>query len=214
MSKIIKNFSEFENTNEDFSLGSLFGSLGQAGADIIKSKAIEYFYGYLGVSPESLIGKVISKVAQTIDFSEYWDMISGGEMIPADELAPKLADATMELLVDPGIDGIVSSVNSSLDKSGLIYRFLKELLVNQTRKEDFRKDLINIWSSILGSVNSGGSSASTNRFGYSDRNPLNFSSSELKTLAKDPAVKREGYNVTDLTNSLMGGNPSTGTTQG
>jgi hypothetical protein len=207
MSKIIKNFSEFESTNEGFDLGAIASSLGNVGADLLKGKVIEYLYGYLGVKPESLIGTIITNLVETIDFSEYWDIITGGGEFPVSKLAPKLADATIETITELGIDGITSKVNSSLDKSGLIYRAFKEMVSNQTRKEAFRENLITMWTWIL---TVGGNSSSSS----SGKNPLTFTKSEAKTLAKDPAVKAQGLNMSDLMKSFTGGNPSTGTTEG
>ena len=207
MSKIIKNFSEFESTNEGFDLGGIMSSLGNVGADLVKSKVIEYLYSYLGVKPESLIGTIISKLAQTIDFSEYWDLITGNADMPVSKIAPKLADATMEVITKEGIDGIARKMNSSLDESGLIYRAFEEMISNQSRKSDFRENLVTMWTWIL-TAGSGGFS------GSSKKSPLAFTKAEAKTIANDPAVKKEGFNIGDIMKSFTGGNPATGTTEG
>jgi hypothetical protein len=205
MSKIIKNFSEFESTNEGFDLGSIVGNLGNVGADLVKGKVAEYLYGYLGVKPESILGTVITNLVETIDFSEYWDIITGGGSFPVSKIASKLADATIETITEMGIDGVTSKMSSNLDKSGLIYRSFKELISNQARKEEFRENLISMWTWIL---TAGGSSNS------SKKNQFTLSKTEAKTLAKDPAVKAQGLNMLDLMKSFTGGNPSTGTTEG
>lgn len=210
MSKIIKNFSEFESTNEDFDFSSIMGNLGDVGADLVKGKVAEYLYGYLGVKPESIIGTIITNLVETIDFSEYWEIITGKGDLPVSKLAPKLADATIETITELGIDGITSKVSSSLDKSGLIYRGFKELISNQARKADFRETLIDMWTWIL----TAGSGSSSSGSGASKKNPLSITKSEAKTLANDPAVKNQGLNVNDLMKSFTGGSAATGTTEG
>jgi hypothetical protein len=209
MSKIIKNFSEFESANEGFDVTSLLGNLGDVGADLVKSKAAEYLYGYLGIKPESLLGTIISKLVQTVDFKEYWDIITGKGDFPISKIAPKLADATIEVVTDKGVDGIASSFNSTLDKNGLIYRAIKEMITNQSRKAEFRENLISMYTSILTAGKGGLSSPK--------KSPFTFTPSEAKTLASDPALKQKaasGSGATDLVQSLFGGKASTGTTQG
>lgn len=208
MSKIIKNFSEFESTNEDFDFSNIMGNLGDVGADLIKGKVAEYLYGYLGVKPESIIGTIITNLVETIDFSEYWEIITGKGNLPVSKLASKLADATIETITELGIDGITSKVNSNLDKSGLIYRGFKELISNQSRKNEFRENLISMWTWIL---TAGGVSSS---FTTTKKNPLTITKSEAKTLANDPAIKKQGLNVNDLISSFTKGSTATGTTEG
>jgi hypothetical protein len=206
MSKIIKNFSEFESTNEEFDFGSIIGSLKDTGADLVKGKVAEYLYGYLGVKPESILGTVITNMVETIDFSEYWDIITGGGDFPVSKIAPKLADATIETLTELGIDGITTKISSTLDKNGLIYRALKEMISNQSRKAEFRENLISIYTSILTAGKKGLSS--------SKKNPFAFTPSEAKTLASDPALKQKsspGSGIMDFMQSLTG---TKGTTEG
>jgi hypothetical protein len=216
MSKIIKNFSEFENTNEGFDLGSIVGSLGlgDVAADLIKGKVIEYMYGYLGVTPESVLGTVITNLVETIDFSEYWDIITGGGSFPVEKLAPKLADATIETFTELGIDGIAGKMNTDLDKSGLVYRSFKEMLSNQTRKADFRQNLIDMWTWVLTVGSSKGAQSK-------GQDAFSFTREEAKKIANDPAVKQEIKNsgtsasaVEDMIKSFTGGTPNFGTTQG
>lgn len=200
MDKNIKNFSEFNSLDEGFSLSSLFGNLGEVGSDLIKSKTSEFLLKFIGVSAESLIGMIVSKASQQISFSEYWDLVSGKGDFPVSKLAPKLADATIEIISDQGIDGITSKLNSSLDKSGLIYRAFKELITNQSRQNDFRKNLIGMWTSIL--TIGGASNAKKSAF--------SFSKKDAKTLLKDPAVKSKGIDMSDLLKSLTGGSLTSG----
>jgi hypothetical protein len=196
MNKNIKNFSEFRSLDESFNFGSLFGNLGDVGADLIKSKIVEYLIGYVGVSEDSLLGLIISKSAQTLDFSEYWDLLTLKGDFPVSKVAPKLADATIEVISDIGIDGIASKLNSSLDKSGLVYRAFKEMITNQSRQKDFRDNLISMWTWIL---SAGGSSKS------SKNSAFKLSKKEANTLLKDPALKNKGMDMTDLLKNLTGG---------
>jgi hypothetical protein len=214
MSKIIKNFSEFETTNEGFDIMGMIGNLGlgDVAADLIKGKVIEYMYGYLGVTPESVLGTVITNLVETIDFSEYWDIITGGGALPVEKLAPKLADATIETFTELGIDGIAGKMNTELDKSGLVYRSFKEMLSNQTRKADFRQNLIDMWTWILTVGSSKGSKG---------KDAFSFTREEAKKIANDPAVKQEIKNsgttssaVENMIKSFTGGMPNQGTTQG
>jgi hypothetical protein len=208
MSKIIKNFSEFESTNEGVDLDAIIGSFGDVGADLIKGKVIEYLYSYLGVKPESIMGTIITNLVETVDFSEYWDIITGGGNFPVSKIAPKLADATIETITELGIDGITSKISSNLDKSGLIYRAFKEMISNQSRRDSFRESLTDLWTWVL-TAGTGGSLSNSSK-----KNPLTLTKSEAKTLANDPGVKSQGINVKDIMNSFTGGSSSTGTTEG
>ena len=77
MAKIIKKFSDFQSTNEDFSLSSLIGSAGEGLVDVAKGKLIEYLYGYFGVKPESLLGTILTNFVEQVDIAEYPQFISG-----------------------------------------------------------------------------------------------------------------------------------------
>ena len=209
MAKIIKKFSDFQSTNEDFSLDSLLSSAGEGLVDVAKGKLIEYLYGYFGVSPESLLGTIITNFVEQIDIAEYPQFISGE--INVRDMAPKLADATIETISDMGIDGIATKFKVE-DKNGWIYRTIKEMLSNQTRQADFRENLVGLWTWVLGGASSGSQSAFPNTTG---KNPLTVTPQEAQKLASNPAVQRaaaqSNTNPMDLISKLMPGRgPVTG----
>ena len=209
MAKIIKKFSDFQSTNEDFSLDSLLSSAGEGLVDVAKGKLIEYLYGYFGVSPESLLGTIITNFVEQIDIAEYPQFISGE--INVRDMAPKLADATIETISDMGIDGIATKFKVE-DKNGWIYRTIKEMLSNQTRQADFRENLVGLWTWVLGGASSGSQSAFPNTTG---KNPLTVTPQEAQKLAANPAVQKaaaqSNTNPMDLISKLMPGRgPVTG----
>ena len=209
MAKIIKKFSDFQSTNEDFSLDSLLSSAGEGLVDVAKGKLIEYLYGYFGVSPESLLGTIITNFVEQIDIAEYPQFISGE--INVRDMAPKLADATIETISDMGIDGIATKFKVE-DKNGWIYRTIKEMLSNQTRQADFRENLVGLWTWVLGGASSGSQSAFPNTTG---KNPLTVTPQEAQKLAANPAVQKaaaqSNTNPMDLISNLLGGTPGRGT---
>ena len=209
MSQIIKKFSDFQSTNEDFSLSSLIGSAGEGLVDVAKGKLTEYLYGYFGVKPESLLGTIITNFVEQVDIAEYPQFISGE--ISVRDMAPKLADATIETISEMGIDGIATRFKVE-DKNGWIYRTLKEMLSNQTRQADLRKTLVELWTWVLGGTSSGSQSAFPNTTG---KNPLSVTPQEAQKLASNPAVQRaadkSNTNPMDLISNLLGGTPGRGT---
>ena len=209
MSQIIKKFSDFQSTNEDFSLSSLIGSAGEGLVDVAKGKLTEYLYGYFGVKPESLLGTIITNFVEQVDIAEYPQFISGE--ISVRDMAPKLADATIETISEMGIDGIATRFKVE-DKNGWIYRTLKEMLSNQTRQADLRKTLVELWTWVLGGSSSGSQSAFPNTTG---KNPLSVTPQEAQKLASNPAVQRaadkSNTNPMDLISNLLGGTPGRGT---
>ena len=209
MSQIIKKFSDFQSTNEDFSLSSLIGSAGEGLVDVAKGKLVEYLYGYFGVKPESLMGTIITNFVEQVDIAEYPQFISGE--INVRDMAPKLADATIETISEMGIDGIATRFKVE-DKEGWIYRTLKEMISNQTRQADFRETLVGLWTWVLGGASSGSQSAFPNTTG---KNPLTVTPQEAQKLAANPAVQKaaaqSNTNPMDLISKLMPGRgPVTG----
>jgi hypothetical protein len=209
MSKIIKKFSDFQSTNEDFSLASLIGSAGEGLVDVAKGKLTEYLYGYFGVKSDSLLGTILTNFVEQVDIAEYPQFISGE--ISVRDMAPKLADATIETISDMGIDGIATKFKIE-DKNGWIYRTLKEMLSNQTRQADFRETLVGLWTWILGGASSGAKTAFS---GTAGKNPLTVTPQEAQKLASNPAVQRaaaqSNTNPMDLISKLMPGRgPVTG----
>ena len=209
MSQIIKKFSDFQSTNEDFSLSSLIGSAGEGLVDVAKGKLTEYLYGYFGVKPESLLGTILTNFVEQVDIAEYPQFISGE--ISVRDMAPKLADATIETISEMGIDGIATRFKVE-DKNGWIYRTLKEMLSNQTRQADLRETLVDLWTWILGGASSGSKTAFSNTTG---KNPLMVTPQEAQKLASNPAVQRaadqSNTNPMDLISNLLGGNSGRGT---
>ena len=209
MAQIIKKFSDFQSTNEDFSLSSLIGSAGEGLVDVAKGKLVEYLYGYFGVKPESLLGTILTNFVEQVDIAEYPQFISGE--ISVRDMAPKLADATIETISEMGIDGIATRFKVE-DKNGWIYRTLKEMLSNQTRQADLRKTLVELWTWVLGGSSSGSQSAFPNTTG---KNPLTVTPQEAQKLAANPAVQKaaaqSNTNPMDLINSILGGTPGRGT---
>ena len=208
MSQIIKKFSDFQSTNEDFSLSSLIGSAGEGLVDVAKGKLTEYLYGYFGVKPESLLGTILTNFVEQVDIAEYPQFISGE--ISVRDMAPKLADATIETISEMGIDGIATRFKVE-DKNGWIYRTLKEMLSNQTRQADLRKTLVDLWTWVLGGSSSGSQSAFPNTTG---KNPLSVTPQEAQKLASNPAVQRaadkSNTNPMDLISNLLGGTQGRG----
>jgi hypothetical protein len=212
MAKIIKKFSDFQSTNEAFSLSSLIGSAGEGLVDVAKGKLVEYLYGYFGVKPESLMGTIITNFVEQVDIAEYPQFISGE--INVRDMAPKLADATIETISEMGIDGIATRFKVE-DKNGWIYRTLKEMISNQTRQADFRETLVGLWTWVLGGASSGSQSAFPNTTG---KNPLTVTPQEAQKLAANPAVQKaaaqSNTNPMDLISSLYGGTPGRGPVTG
>jgi hypothetical protein len=208
MSQIIKKFSDFQSTNEDFSLSSLIGSAGEGLVDVAKGKLTEYLYGYFGVKPESLLGTILTNFVEQVDIAEYPQFISGE--ISVRDMAPKLADATIETISEMGIDGIATRFKVE-DKNGWIYRTLKEMLSNQTRQADLRKTLVELWTWVLGGSSSGSQSAFPNTTG---KNPLSVTPQEAQKIASNPAVQRaadkSNTNPMDLISNLLGGTQGRG----
>ena len=208
MSQIIKKFSDFQSTNEDFSLSSLIGSAGEGLVDVAKGKLTEYLYGYFGVKPESLLGTILTNFVEQVDIAEYPQFISGE--ISVRDMAPKLADATIETISEMGIDGIATRFKVE-DKNGWIYRTLKEMLSNQTRQADLRKTLVELWTWVLGGTSSGSQSAFPNTTG---KNPLSVTPQEAQKLASNPAVQKaadkSNTNPMDLISNLLGGTQGRG----
>jgi hypothetical protein len=209
MPKIIKKFSDFQSTNEDFSLSSLLSSAGEGVIDVAKGKLTEYLYGYFGVKPESLLGTILTNFVEQVDIAEYPQFISGE--ISVRDMAPKLADATIETISEMGIDGIATRFKVD-DKDGWIYRTLKEMISNQTRQADLRETLIGLWTWVLGGASSGAKTAFS---GTTGKNPLMVTPQEAQKLAANPAVQKaasqSNTNPMDLISNLLGGTPGRGT---
>jgi hypothetical protein len=218
MSQIIKKFSDFQTTNEDFSWSSLLASAGEGVTDVVKGKVSDYLISFFGVHPDSLFGTIVRNFAETVDVSDLYDFIVKGEGgISVRTLAPKLTDVTMETLTDKGVDGIVDSFTKEkypIDKSGWVYRTIKEMISNQSKQADFRENILNFWTMILTSI-AGGENKSPFSQVKSGKNPLKVTPQEAQKLAADPAIQRaasqSNTNPMDLINRLAGSTPGRGT---
>jgi hypothetical protein len=223
MSNIIKKFSTFRESSDEVNegVGDFITSLLDRGtgafSDVIKSKMASYLYEYLGVPEGSFLGTVIEKLVQQIDFSEYGDLIMGGS-IPVSKMAPKLADATLETVTAMGVRPLAEKLGVR-DTNGLIYRTIEEMITNETKKREFKDTLTSFWNWILG----GGSPNLPKRTAMfkpeieekSKKGFFDFTSSEKRKIASDPAVKSvlsqtKEMGVSDILSNLTGGSPSSG----
>ena len=216
MSKMIKNFSEFQKVNEDGPMDfitNLLGSGATAVGDVIKGKVSDYLLGFFGVKPESLFGTIIRNFAETVDVSELYDFIIKGEGgISVKTLAPKLTDVTMETITELGVDGLATRFGIE-DKNGWVYRTIKEMISNSAKQATFRESILNFWTMILTSI-AGGENKSPFAQVKSGKNPFELTPDEEKKISTNPAVKqaeeKSGMDVTSILKGMMGGatNPS------
>jgi hypothetical protein len=216
MSKMIKNFSEFQKINEDGPMDfitNLLGSGATAVGDVIKGKVSDYLLGFFGVKPESLFGTIIRNFAETVDVSELYDFIIKGEGgISVKTLAPKLTDVTMETITELGVDGLATRFKIE-DKNGWVYRTIKEMISNSAKQATFRENILNFWTMILTSI-AGGENKDPFAKVKSGKNPFELTPDEEKKISTNPAVKqaeeKSGMDVTSILKGMMGGatNPS------
>lgn len=156
MSSIIKNFDQFQSLNEADSFWSgLVGNVIGGAKNVVVGQLVDTLTSKLGIKADSFGGTVIRNMVQSLDLSEYPKFITGDVQVK--DLAPKMADATIATLTDLGVDGIATRVLKleGEQKDGLVYKMIKELISNQASREDFRENLVKIWTWILG----GGSSS-------------------------------------------------------
>lgn len=220
MSKIIKNFSEFQKVNEDGPMDfvtNILGSGAEAVTDVVKGKVSDYLVSFFGVHPESLFGTIVRNFAETVDVSELYDFIVKGEGgISVKTIAPKLTDVTMETITELGVDGIVDRFTKKeypIDKNGWVYRTIKEMVSNSAKQVTFRENILNFWTMILTSI-AGGENKSPFAQIKSGKNPFELTPDEEKKISSDPAVKqaaeKSGMDITSVLKGIMGGstNPS------
>jgi hypothetical protein len=207
MSQIIKKFSDFHHVDEgamDF-LTDLVKGGDNAITDVIKGKVSDYLVHFFGVKPESIFGTILRNFAETVDVSDLYDFITKGEgNISVRTLAPRLADVTIETLTEMGIDGIAGRFGIE-DKNGWIYRTIKEMISNSSKKAQFRDNIENFWTMILTSI-SGGETKSPFQTVKSGENPFRLTQSEERKISSDPEVKqaaeKSGMNMSDLLKSM------------
>lgn len=216
MGNIIKSFSDFHNPpndrmNEgvmDF-FGGLLSKAGGAVNDVIKGKITAYFLDFFGIKEGTFLSKVVQNVAEQIDWTEYKDLVFG-QTIPVSKLAPKLSDATMESIIEIGLDPIAEKMGVD-DTNGLIYKTIREMISNETKKKEFKDTLVLFWTWVLG----GGSPKSPKKGALfqpsnkkSVKSILSFTPEEKKKIASDPAVKsaakEQSLKVSDILKDLSG----------
>jgi hypothetical protein len=139
--RINKNGSLDMNEDlKDFfgSIGSGFSSIATSIGDVFKAKVTAYLLSMLGINEDSIFSKLVQNFIEQIPVTDYFIIIFQGKA-KAGYLAPKAADATMEFLVEMGLDGIAEKLG--IDNKGLIYKTISELFSNQVKREQFRKSL-------------------------------------------------------------------------
>jgi hypothetical protein len=216
MTKIIKNFSEFQRIDEGFGdiVSGLLGSGATALTDVVKGKVSDYLLSYFGVSPDSIFGTIIRNFAETVDVSDLYDFIVKGEgEISVKTIAPKLADVTMETLTELGVDGIATRLKIE-DKNGWVYRTVKEMISNSAKKAEFRENILNFWTMILSSMAGGENKSPFSQVKSGGKNPFSLTPSDEKKISSDPSVKqaaeKSGMDVSSILKGIMGGSSNPG----
>lgn len=155
----VQNFDEFtsqkiDEANDSFFsfnfLGDLFTKGFDAFSDVLKGKVISYLTEYLGISEGSVFSKILQNFVETIPVSDYYSILFNSKA-NARYLAPKAAQATMEFLMEMGVDGIAGNLGVS-DKNGYLYRTISEMLTNELTRKDFTKKLESFYLSMFGGL--------------------------------------------------------------
>jgi len=119
-------------------IGALLGKGFDSITDVIKGKISAYLLSYLGIMETSIFSKLVQNFVEQIPLGDFVPIIFGAKADPI-YLAPKAADATMEFLVEKGLDGIAE--NLGIDPTGYIFRTISEMFSNETKKKEFREKL-------------------------------------------------------------------------
>jgi hypothetical protein len=153
---MVKSFSEFINkpVNEAdlFSwdtVTSLFGQGLDAVSDVVKAKVVATLLSKLGIKEGSIFEKLVENFVETIPVGDYYSLVFKGKA-SAPYLAPKAAQATIEFLMEKGVDGVAE--NLGVEKDGLIYRTISEMITNETSRENFKKTLEKFFLEIFGGI--------------------------------------------------------------
>jgi hypothetical protein len=153
---MVKSFSEFINkpVNEAdlFSwdtVTSLFGKGLDAVSDVVKAKVVATLLSKLGIKEGSIFEKLVENFVETIPVGDYYSLVFKGKA-SAPYLAPKAAQATIEFLMEKGVDGVAE--NLGVEKDGLIYRTISEMITNETSRENFKKTLEKFFLEIFGGI--------------------------------------------------------------
>lgn len=138
--QLSKQTPEINEGFEDFLnyIGGGLGSIATSISDVFKAKVTAYLLSMLGIKEESIFSKLVQNFIEQIPVKDYFVILLQGKA-KAGYLAPKAADATMEFLVEIGLDGIAEKLG--IDTKGLIYRTIAELFSNEIKREKFRKSL-------------------------------------------------------------------------
>lgn len=138
--QLSKQTPEINEGFEDFLnyIGGGLGSIATSISDVFKAKVTAYLLSMLGIKEESIFSKLVQNFIEQIPVKDYFVILLQGKA-KAGYLAPKAADATMEFLVEIGLDGIAEKLG--IDTKGLIYRTIAELFSNEVKREKFRKSL-------------------------------------------------------------------------
>lgn len=142
--QLSKQIPEINEGFEDF-LGYIGGGLGSIAtsiSDVFKAKVTAYLLSMLGIKEESIFSKLVQNFVEQIPVKDYFVILLQGKA-KAGYLAPKAADATMEFLVEIGLDGIAEKLG--IDPKGLVYRTIAELFSNEMKREKFRRSLENFY---------------------------------------------------------------------
>ena len=208
MTKMIKNFSEFKEVNEDVSdiIGGLISSGSTALTDVVKNKVTSYLLEFFGANPDSIFGTIVRNFAETIYVSDLYDWIIKGQGdISVRTLAPRLADVTFETLFELGPDGIADRLKIT-DKKGWIYSTIKEMLVNSAKKEEFKDQLLAFWTWVLTYMSGGETKSIFGAVKNGKKSPF--------SIAEDPevqkAAEKSGVDMASILRNLSSGgtNPS------
>ena len=153
---MVKSFSEFINkpVNETdlFSwdtVTSLFGKGLDAVSDVTKGKVIAALLSKLGIKEGSIFSKLVQNFVETIPVGDYYSLMFKGKA-SAPYLAPKAAQATMEFLIEKGFDGVAEALG--IEKEGLIYRTVSEMLSNEASRANFKNNLEKFYLEIFGGL--------------------------------------------------------------
>lgn len=171
MLKKVKDFDSFHSNevevNEEFSLGSMFSSIGNffSGglAPMVKRKLTEFLMAKIGILPDTLASYIVQNVVKLIPVKDYPGIFTGSKL-NAEYLTPLFAEATAQMISDKGVDGVLAPMAEKLglDPKGWLFIWIKEsILQAQSDRVGFVKSIENFYR-FLGSIEiSAGEFAST-----------------------------------------------------
>lgn len=170
----VKKFDDFEYSDRNSGLNeeeSLLGSLGSGISSVFKGvgRGVDFmlpsiepaFKRYVtsfilekwGILDNSTFSFIVQNVVKLIPVKDYWSILTG-DKLNAEYLSPLLAEATMQMITEKGIDTILQPIAQSvgLDPAGFAYKaFVERVQLLMKEREDFKKSLIGIFK-FLGSI--------------------------------------------------------------